>query len=184
MERLVGVLGVISLLALASALSYDRRHFPWRVVGWGLGLQLLFAFVILWSETGRVVFSWVGDRVTTFLGFTRYGTEFLFGNLIKPELQETVGLQVALLILPTIIFFSSVISILYHLGVMQKVMAAMALVMARTMGTSGAESLSCAANIFVGQTEAPLLIRPFIASATRSELLAIMCGGFATIAGG
>ncbi|MCB1034640.1 MAG: NupC/NupG family nucleoside CNT transporter, partial [Acidobacteria bacterium] len=184
MERFVSLLGMVAMLGLAYTLSYDRRRFPWRVVLWGTGLQLSFALLILWSPPGRAVFHWLGEQVTTFLGFTRHGTEFLFGNLVKEEYEGTFGFQFALAILPTIIFFSSVMSVLYHLGVMQKVVQGTALVMARTMGTSGAESLSCSANIFVGQTEAPLVIRPFVARATRSELMAIMCGGFATVAGG
>ncbi|MDZ7265975.1 MAG: NupC/NupG family nucleoside CNT transporter [candidate division KSB1 bacterium] len=184
MERLISLLGMFILLALAYAISYDRRNFPWRVVLWGTGLQLLFAVIILWTEAGKTAFQWTGDKITAFLGFTKYGTEFLFGNLVKPEFQNTFGFQFAFAILPTIIFFSAVMSILYYLGVMQRVVELIARAMAKTMGTSGAESLSCSANIFVGQTEAPLLIRPFIAQATRSELMAIMCGGFATVAGG
>jgi CNT family concentrative nucleoside transporter len=184
MERLVSLLGMAAMIGIAYAMSYDRRHFPWRVVLWGTALQLVFAFVILWTEPGKIAFQWAGDKISAFLGFTRYGTEFLFGNLVKPEYQNTFGLQFAFAILPTIIFFSAVMSILYHLGIMQKIVEGIAVAMAKTMGTSGAESLSCSANIFVGQTEAPLLVRPFVAKATNSELMAIMCGGFATIAGG
>ncbi len=184
MERGISVLGMFAMIGLAYALSYDRRRFPWRVVFWGTALQLLFAFFILWTNAGKIAFQWTGDKVTAFLGFTRYGTEFLFGNLVKPEYQNTFGMQFAFAVLPTIVFFSAVMSILYHLGLMQKIVAGIAVVMAKTMGTSGAESLSCAANIFVGQTEAPLLIRPFVPQATNSELMAVMCGGFATIAGG
>jgi CNT family concentrative nucleoside transporter len=184
MERLISVLGMAAMVLIAYAISYNRRQFPWRVVLWGVALQVLFAFLILWTDTGRVVFQWLGDKITAFLGFTKYGTEFMFGNLVKPEYQNTFGFQFAFAILPTIIYFSAVMSILYHLGVMQKVVEGIAVVMAKTMKTSGMESLSCSANIFVGQTEAPLLIRPFVARATNSELMAIMCGGFATIAGG
>lgn len=184
MERLISLIGMMALIGIAYAISYDRHHFPWQVVLWGTGLQLIFAFIILWTEPGKIAFQWAGDKITAFLGFTKYGTEFLFGNLVKPEYQNTFGFQFAFAILPTIIFFSSVMSIAYHLGLMQKVVEGIAVVMAKTMRTSGAESLSCSANIFVGQTEAPLLIRPFIAKATNSELMAIMCGGFATVAGG
>jgi CNT family concentrative nucleoside transporter len=184
MERLISLLGMVAMIGLAYAMSYDRRHFPWRVVLWGTGLQIIFAFIILWSDAGKMAFQWAGDKISAFLGFTRYGTEFLFGNLVKPEYQNTFGFQFAFGILPTIIYFSAVMSILYHLGVMQKIVEVIAKAMAKTMGTSGAESLSCSANIFVGQTEAPLLIRPFVAQATNSELMAIMCGGFATVAGG
>jgi CNT family concentrative nucleoside transporter len=184
MERLISLLGMVAMIGLAYAMSYDRRHFPWRVVLWGTGLQIIFAFIILWSDAGKMAFQWAGDKISAFLGFTRYGTEFLFGNLVKPEYQNTFGFQFAFGILPTIIYFSAVMSILYHLGVMQKIVEVIAKAMAKTMGTSGAESLSCSANICVGQTEAPLLIRPFVAQATNSELMAIMCGGFATVAGG
>jgi CNT family concentrative nucleoside transporter len=184
MERLISVFGMAAMVLLAYAISYDRKHFPWRVVIWGIGLQLIFAFIILWTRPGVVAFDWVGRQVTAFLGFTKHGTEFLFGNLVKDEYQNTFGFQFAFAILPTIIYFSAVMSIAYHLGLMQKVIEGIAIIMAKTMGTSGAESLSCASNIFVGQTEAPLLIRPYVSSATRSELVTIMCGGFATVAGG
>ncbi|MDZ7291360.1 MAG: NupC/NupG family nucleoside CNT transporter [candidate division KSB1 bacterium] len=184
MERLISVVGMVVMLFLAWLISYDRRNFPWRVVLWGTGLQLAFAFLILWTRPGEVAFDWLGDKITTFLGFTKYGTEFVFGKLGIPGNYEAFGTQFAFVVLPTIIYFSSVMSIAYHLGLMQKVVEWIAIVMAKTMGTSGAESLSCSANIFVGQTEAPLLIRPFVGSATNSELMAIMCGGFATVAGG
>lgn len=184
MERLISLVGMAAMICIAWLMSYDRRHFPWRVVLWGTGLQLFFAFLILWTDTGKIAFQWTGDKVTTFLGFTQNGTLFLFDNLVRPEYASTFGFQFAFRILPTIIFFSAVMSILYHLGIMQKVVEIIAKGMAKTMGTSGSESLSCSANIFVGQTEAPLLIRPFIATATKSELMAIMCGGFATVAGG
>lgn len=184
MERLTSVLGMVAMIGIAYAISYDRKNFPWRVVFWAVGLQLFFAFIILWTDAGKAVFQWTGDKVAAFLDFTKAGSGFLFGNLIKPEYQDTFGFQFAFGILPTIIFFSAVMSILYHLGIMQRVVEVIARGMAKTMGTSGAESLSCSANIFVGQTEAPLLIRPFIAQATKSELMAIMVGGFATVAGG
>ena len=184
MESIVSVVGMVVLILLAYAISYDRKNFPWRVVIWGTGLQLIFAFFILWTPAGVAAFDWMGNKVTAFLGFTKYGSEFLFGNLVKPEYQNNFGFLFAFAILPTIIYFASVMSIAYHLGVMQKIIEWIAMVMAKTMRTSGAESLSCASNIFVGQTESPLLIRPFVQQATRSELMAIMCGGFATIAGG
>lgn len=184
MDRIVSVIGIFVLIGLAYAVSYDRRHFPWRVVFWGTGLQLLFAFFILWTPAGVAAFDWLGGKITAFLDFAKYGAEFLFGNLVKPEYQQNFGFQFAFAILPTIIYFASVMSIAYHLGIMQRIVEVIAIVMAKTMRTSGAESLSCASNIFVGQTEAPLLIRPFVGQATKSELMAIMCGGFATIAGG
>jgi len=185
MERLLSLLGVPILVAIGwLVLSTDRRHFPWRVVLWGIGLQMSFAIIILWTPWGRLAFEWLGRIVTLFLGFSRQGAEFLFGNIVKDEYRETFGFQFAFAILPTIIFVGSAMSIGYHLGLMQRIVRAVAWVMAKTMGTSGAESLSCAANIFVGQTEAPLVVRPFLETLTRSELMAVMAGGFATIAGG
>jgi CNT family concentrative nucleoside transporter len=184
MGRIVSLIGIVVLVGLAYAISYDRKNFPWRVVLWGTSLQLVFAFFILWTPFGVAAFDWLGEKITGFLDFAKYGAEFLFGNLVKPEYQENFGFLFAFAILPTIIYFASVMSIAYHLGIMQKIVEVIAWVMAKTMRTSGAESLSCASNIFVGQTEAPLLIRPFVKQATRSELMAIMCGGFATVAGG
>ncbi len=185
MERFLSLLGVPILVSLSwLVLSTDRRHFPWRVVLWGIGLQMSLAVIILWTPWGRAAFDWLGRIVTLFLGFSKEGSEFLFGNIVKDKYRETFGSQFAFAILPTIIFVGSAMSIGYHLGIMQRIVRAMAWVMTKTMGTSGAESLSCATNIFVGQTEAPLIVRPFLATLTRSELMAVMAGGFATIAGG
>jgi concentrative nucleoside transporter, CNT family len=184
-ERLLSLLGIPVLIFLAwLIISTDRRHFPWRVVLWGVGLQFIFAFLILWTPAGRVAFQWLGDVVTKFLSYSNEGAAFLFGNLVKEEYQSTFGFQFAFAILPTIIFVGAVTSIGYHLGILQRLVRAVAWLMAKTMGTSGAESLSTAVNIFVGQTEAPLVIRPFLNSLTMSELNAIMVGGFAGIAGG
>ncbi|MFH1011240.1 MAG: nucleoside transporter C-terminal domain-containing protein, partial [bacterium] len=185
MEKIFSLLGIPVLIAVAwLVLSTDRRRFPWRTVLWGVGLQLSFAVLILWTPWGRDVFEWLGRMVTLFLGFSQEGAEFLFGNIVKDEFRETFGFQFAFAILPTIIFVGSAMSIGYHLGIMQRVVRAVAWVMTKTMGTSGAESLSCASNIFVGQTEAPLVVRPFLETLTRSELMAVMAGGFASIAGG
>lgn len=185
MDRLQSLLGIPILVLIAwLAFSTDRKHFPWRTVLWGIGLQALFGVLVLWTPWGRAAFEWLGHMVTVFLGFSRDGAEFLFGNIVKDEYQQTFGFQFAFAILPTIIFVGSAMSILYHLGIMQRAVRGAAWVMSKTMGTSGAESLSCAANIFVGQTEAPLVIRPFLDTLTRSELMAVMAGGFASIAGG
>ena len=184
MERFQSLLAIPVLCLIAWVMSESKRKFPWRVVLWGTGLQFVFAVIILWSSGGRVAFEWLGDFVTRFLGFAAHGAEFLFGNMVKPEFQSTFGFQFAFAILPTIIFFGAVMAVGYHLGVMQRVVKWIAWVMSKTMKTSGAESLSCAANIFLGQTEAPLIIRPFLPTLTRSELNAVMVGGFATIAGG
>jgi concentrative nucleoside transporter, CNT family len=184
MEQLLSFLCIPVLCAIGWLMSEGKRDFPWRVVLWGSGLQFIFAVIILWTSWGRVGFEWLGDRVTGFLGFAHEGAAFLFGNIVSPEFQSTFGFQFAFAVLPTIIFFAAVMGVGYHLGIMQRIVKWIAWVMARTMHTSGAESLSCASNIFLGQTEAPLIIRPFLDSLTRSELNAVMVGGFATIAGG
>ncbi|MCB1061272.1 MAG: NupC/NupG family nucleoside CNT transporter [Calditrichaeota bacterium] len=184
MERLQSLIAIPILLGIAWLLSNNRKSFPWRVVLWGTGLQIVFAVLILWTPFGRDLFSALGDAVTKFLGYTLEGSSFLFGNMVKQEYQETFGFQFAFAILPTIIFFGSFMGVLYHFGIVQKVVKGLAWIMTRTMGTSGAESLSAAGNIFLGQTESPLLIRPFLNTLTRSELNAVMVGGFATVAGG
>ena len=177
MEQLLSVLGLFSMIGLAWLLSVDRRAIRWRPVVVGTSLQVVFALVILRTEIGRATFDAVGAGINRFLDFTDAGASFVFGEKFKE-------FYIAFKVLPTIIFFSSFIAILYYLGVLQRVVGLFARLMVRTMGTSGAESLSAAANIFVGQTEAPMLIRPFISAMTRSELMAVMTGGFATIAGG
>lgn len=184
MERLQSLLAIPILLGIAYALSSDRKHFPWRVVLWGIALQIIFAVLILWTPWGRDLFAALGELVTKFLGFATEGSAFLFGNMVKQEYQETFGFQFAFAILPTIIFFGAFMGVMYYFGIVQKVVKGLAWVMTKTMGTSGAESLSAAGNIFLGQTEAPLLVRPFLKTLTRSELNAIMVGGFATVAGG
>ncbi len=172
------------LFVVWALFSEDRKKIPWRTISWGVLLQIIFAATILVFPPGVKALKWFGDRVSDFLSLSKYGSEFLFGNIVKPEYMNTFGFQFGLLVLPTVIFFSSFMAVCYHLKLMQPVVEFVARIMAKTMHTSGAESLSCAANIFVGQTEAPLLIRPYLQQATRSELGAIMCGGYATIAGG
>jgi CNT family concentrative nucleoside transporter len=177
MEQVLSAFGLVVLLGIAWALSTDRRHINWRVVIVGTLLQLLFAIVILRTALGRKVFDVVGDAVTGFLDLADRGSLFVFGETFRDHFF-------AFKVLPTIIFFSSFITVLYYLGIMQWVVRLFAWIMMRAMRTSGAESLSASANIFVGQTEAPLLIRPYVKTMTRSELHAVMTGGFATIAGG
>ncbi|HEX9653838.1 MAG TPA: NupC/NupG family nucleoside CNT transporter [bacterium] len=205
MERLVSVVGIFVLLGIAWLLSNNKRQINYRVVLWGLLLQLVFAVIILKTTPGQAVFFYGRAAVTKLLSFTDAGASFLFGNLYRGDsdlvkalggdgpyqLRDAIsgdfvniGVVFAIHVLPTIIFFASLMSVLYHLGVMQRVVQGVAWVMARFMGTSGAESLSVASNIFVGQTEAPLLIRPYVSTMTVSELMAVMTGGFATIAGG
>jgi concentrative nucleoside transporter, CNT family len=194
-QRLLSVLGLVTMLVLAWLLSVDRRMVQWRVVVWGMGLQLLFALFILKTPAGVAVFAALNDVVLALLQFTNEGARFLFGNLVEwtvpvtsPEgpvgLVAETGASFAFSVLPTIIFFSSLMTVLYHIGIMQAAVHGVAWVMMRTMRTSGAETLSAAGNIFVGQTEAPLMIKPFIERMTMSELMAVMTAGFATVAGG
>jgi CNT family concentrative nucleoside transporter len=198
--RATSFIGVAVLIGLAWALSVHRDRVDWRPVIWGVVLQLALGAIVLSDSASYFFFTVVDGGVNRLLGFAGDGAAFVFQSvqphLIKgPDGTETfyVGTgsgisppvkTFAFWILPTIVFFSSLMSLLYYLGVMQGLVRAIAWVMVRTLGTSGAESLSAAGNIFVGQTEAPLLIRPFVAKMTRSELMAVMTGGFATVAGG
>ena len=238
---IVSLVGVVVLLGLTWLLSYDKKAIPFRIIFWGIGLQFVFALIILrqdiWSfvgmfilaslitvyqlkdgkylklsvlvaplilifcyvndYTGQVIFQGFSDRVSSFLSLSDYGAKFLFGNLADNKYfgpwandfpnagtWPGFGFQFGFKVLPTILFFGGFMSILYYLGIMQKLINSMSRFMRWTIGTSGAETLSCSANIFVGQTEAPLLIKPFINKMTISELTTIMVGGFATIAGG
>ena len=201
LERATGLLGIAAILAIAWLLSYDRRRVPWRLVGAGLALQATFGVIVLKTTPGRWFFERVGDVVNGLLSFSGEGGRFIFGNLVDntvpvgvpggdnvldttAELVATTGSLFAFGVLPTIIFFSALTSVLYYLGVMQVVVKGLAWVMQRTLRTSGAETLSASGNIFLGQTEAPLLIRPFVEKLTSSELFTVMVGGFATVAGG
>jgi concentrative nucleoside transporter, CNT family len=193
-----GLLGIAVILGIALAISNNRSRISWRTVGAGLLLQLLLAVFILRGEQMGAVFgplgwpkaffAWVSSFFVLVLQFTEAGTRFVFGRLGAPNQPlgpgEELGVIFAFHVLPTIIFFASLMAILYYAGVMQKVVQAMAYVVRRVLGTSGAESLSVTANVFVGQTEAPLVVRPFLSGLTHSELMAIMTGGMATIAGG
>jgi concentrative nucleoside transporter, CNT family len=177
MDRFVSVLGIAVFISLAWLMSSHKRHFPWRVVLGGLVLQFAFAALILLTDTGQSIFRGVNRVFVSLLASVDVGAAFVFG-------EDFAEHFFAFRILPTIIFFSAFMSIFYYYGVMQKVVGMLAIVMQKTLGTSGAETLSAAANIFVGQTEAPLVIRPYISSMTTSELNAVMVGGFATMAGG
>ncbi|WP_027309323.1 NupC/NupG family nucleoside CNT transporter [Caloramator sp. ALD01] len=181
MEKLMSLIGVIVLLGTAFLLSENKKKVNWILVAKGLTIQIVFALVVLKWPTGQKIFDVISRGVTKLLDFTKYGTTFLFGDLID---TNKFGLIFALQILPTIIFFSALMSVLYYLGVMQAVVSFLAKIMLKLLGTSGAESLSNTANIFLGQTEAPLLIKPYVNDMTRSELLTIMVGGMATVAGG
>ena len=183
MERLIGILGIIVLLGIALAMSNNRNSIPWRLVAWGLGLQLLFAIFILKTPMGQPFFGAVDTVFKKLLSFSDAGSDFLFKSF-SAGVVEAPLMNFAFRILPTLIFFSSLITVFYHLGIMQFIVKWIARAMQKTMGTSGSETLSVSANIFVGQTEAPLMVRPFVSKMTKSELMAMMVGGFATVAGG
>lgn len=205
LEKITAIFGVFVLLGLAWLLSNNKRKISYRVVIWGLLLQLIFAIIILKTGPGQAIFFFARAFIGKLLSFTDAGASFLFGNIYLGDSNVVgqlggsgpfqirdgatgqfvdIGIIFAFHILPTIIFFASLMSVMYHLGIMQKIVQLMAWIMAKSMGTSGAESLSAAGNIFVGQTEAPLLVRPYVPAMTVSELMAVMVGGFATIAGG
>jgi CNT family concentrative nucleoside transporter len=180
-----GLIGLVLVTGLAVAFSSDRRAIRWKLVGIGFVLQFVFAFLVLKTGVGRDVFSAISRAFVVLFSFAGDGASFVFGNLAKgPGTKESLGFIFAFQVLPTIIFFASFMGVLYHLGVMQRVVQAMAWVMLRLMRTSGAESLCVAANTFIGQTEAPLVIRPYLATLTESELFTIMTSGMAHIAGG
>jgi concentrative nucleoside transporter, CNT family len=180
--RFTGVLGILAVLLAAWLGSTDRKHIRWRTVAWGLGLQIVFAFFVLRFNYGQEAMSWAGDVVNNMLASTAAGTKVLFGALGTPN--TSLGSIFAFQVLPTIIFISAFFAVLYHIGVMQIIIRGMAWVMLKTMRISGAESMNVAASIFMGQTEAPLTIRPFLAKATRSELMTIMTSGMAHVSGG
>src|SRR6266705_1134268 len=180
-QRLTGVFGIALILGLGLALSRHRRAISWRVVAWGVGLQLAFAIFVLQVTVGQQLFSALGDAVKTILGFSYVGSEFVFGEIGKQH--SSLGIIFAFQVLPAIIFVSALFAILYYLGVMQLVVKAFAIVMNKVMGASGAESLNVAASIFMGQTEAPLTIRPFLPRMTQSELMTVMTAGMAHVSG-
>ena len=182
MGRFTGILGMAVILGLAWLFSTDRRAVKLKTIGWGLGLQLVLGFFVLRSATGRVIFQVAGDGAKKLLSFSYAGSVFVFGELGKEA--SSLGLIFAFQVLPTIIFIAAFFAVLYHLGVMQLIIRAAAWVMTRVMGASGAESLNVAASIFMGQTEAPLTIRPFLPKLTKSELMTVMTSGMAHISGG
>ena len=183
MERLIGIAGILVLLCIALAMSNNRKAISWRLVTWGLGIQILFAIIILKTPVGIPFFGAIDIGIKNLLSFSDAGSDFLFKSFRYGVVEDPL-MNFAFRILPTLIFFSSLIAVLYHLGIMQFVVKWIARVMQKSMGTSGSETLCVSGNIFVGQTEAPLLVRPFILKMTKSELMAVMVGGFATVAGG
>ena len=183
MERFIGILGILVLLAIALAMSNNRKAIPWRLVLWGLGLQFIFAIIILKTPIGQPFFGAVDTAIKKLLSFSDAGSDFLFKSF-SAGVVEAPLMNFAFRLLPTLIFFSSLITVLYHFGIIQFIVKWVARAMQKTMRTSGSETLSVSANIFVGQTEAPLMVRPFVSKMTKSELMAVMVGGFATVAGG
>jgi concentrative nucleoside transporter, CNT family len=190
MERFTGVLGLLAMLGLAYLFSTDRKAIQLKTVLWGLGLQLSFAVFVLRFSAGRYLFERAGYYVNLLLGYAFYGSQFVFGELGLPQ-APTPGFTpspehfiFAFQVLPTIIFIAAFFALLYHIGVMQLIIRAAAWIMTRVMGASGAESLNVAASIFMGQTEAPLTIRPFLNKLTKSELMVVMTSGMAHVSGG
>uniref|UniRef100_A0A8C7F5G1 Solute carrier family 28 member 1 n=1 Tax=Oncorhynchus kisutch TaxID=8019 RepID=A0A8C7F5G1_ONCKI len=174
-EQLISFGGVCMFILVIFIFSAHRTEVAWRSVFWGLGLQFCIGLFVIRTEPGLTAFQWLGEQVQIFLNYTKHGSSFVFGPLVS----DIFAFQA----LPIVIFFSSVMSVLYFLGIMQWLIIKIAWVMQITMGTSPTETLSVAGNIFVGQTEAPLLIRPYLMDMTKSEVHAVMVGGFATIAG-
>ncbi len=191
MDRFTGILGILAVLGAAWLGSTNRNRIRWRTVAWGLGLQVCFAFLVLRFDYGQRFMTWAGSVVNSMLSATFAGTQVLFGQLGLPNsgafgklLPPNSGSIFAFQVLPTIIFISAFFAVLYHIGLMQLIIRGMAWVMLKTMRISGAESMNVAASIFMGQTEAPLTIRPFLSKATRSELMVIMTSGMAHVSGG
>ncbi len=182
MGRLTGILGLLTMLGLAYGFSTNRRAIRLKTVAWGLGLQFAFAVLVLRVDIGRRVFQKAGDVVSRLLSYSYVGSQFVFGDLGKQG--SHLGFYFAFQVLPTIIFICAFFAVLYHFGVMQFVIKIAAWVMTRVMGASGAESLNIAASIFMGQTEAPVTIRPFLPDLTRSELMTVMTSGMAHVSGG
>lgn len=199
-QRLIGIVGILVMIAIAYLMSQNRKAVSWKLVGMALVMQAVLAVIMLKTAAGVWFFAKVNDLVDALLRYTEEGARFVFGNLVgfnvPVGLPKTEGLDTgmgfvantgaffAFNVLPTIIFLAALMSVLYHLGVMQPVVKGIAFVMQRTMKTSGAETLSASANIFLGQTEAPLVVKPYIAGMTQSELFNVMVCGFATAAGG
>lgn len=184
-QQVVSLFGTALMVGAGWLMCRKKKQINWKPVVWGVVLQFIFAVIVLRTTPGRWFFAGMNDVIVKLLSFQQEGAQFLFGPLgISPGSPGSMGFFFAFQVLTTIIFFSSLMSVLYYLGVMQKIVLVFAVVMKRFLGTSGAESLSASANIFVGQTEAPLLIKPYVEDMTESELFCIMVGGMATVAGG
>ncbi|WP_431472273.1 Na+ dependent nucleoside transporter [Nonlabens sp. SCSIO 43208] len=177
-----GLIGMIFIIGICFLLSSNRKQIDWKLVGIGLALQILFAIAVLNFETVAIIFDAISTGVVKFLNVSEAGAEFVFGSFVDDK--QSWGYIFAFKVLPTIVFFSAFTSLMYYLGILQKVVFVFAWVMSKTMRLSGAESLAAAANIFIGQTEAPLVVKPYLEKMTKSEILCLMVGGMATIAGG
>jgi CNT family concentrative nucleoside transporter len=177
-----GIIGIVFILGIGFAFSANRKKIDWRLVVIGVSLQITFATLFILVDEVALVFKWIADLVVEFLAVSEQGAQFVFGGLVDPS--QSMGYIFAFKVLPTIIFFSAFTSLLYYLGVLQKIVYVFAWIMSKTMRLSGAESLAAAANIFIGQTEAPLVVKPYLEKMTKSEMLCLMVGGMATIAGG
>ena len=183
MENYTGILGIIVLLGIAFLLSNNKPLINKNIIFWGLGLQISFAIIILKTTFGKALFFYFNILIVKLISFADAGSDFLFTSFIPEVGYDQALINFAFRALPVIIFFSSLIAATYHLGIIQIIIKNIAKVMEKTMKTSGAETLSISANIFVGQTEAPILIRPYISKMTNSELMTVMVGGFSTVAG-
>jgi concentrative nucleoside transporter, CNT family len=183
MLQIQSAIGIVIIAAIAFVWSSSRSRIPWRTVAWGMILQVVLCLLIIVFPPGIELFRRLGDGITWFLGFANEGAAFLFGDLPLPKGQAVVGFQFALTITSVIVFFSSFMAILYHYGIMQRIVSFTAGLLQRTMRTSPIESINAVGEIFLGQTESPLLVRHYIPHISASELFAMMVGGFATIAG-
>ena len=183
MENYTGILGIIVLLGIAFLLSNNKTSINKNIIFWGLGLQISFAIIILKTSFGKALFFYFNILIVKLISFADAGSDFLFTSFIPDVGYDQALINFAFRALPVIIFFSSLIAATYHIGIIQTIIKNIANVMEKTMKTSGAETLSISANIFVGQTEAPILIRPYISKMTNSELMTVMVGGFSTVAG-
>ena len=184
MSSLLGILGLFTLLFIAFLLSENKSAINIKTVVYGLAFQLIFALFILKTPFGAPIFSFLDDSINILIGFSSSGSDFLFKSYVDGVGFHPGLINFAFSTLPTIIFFSSLVAVLYHFGILQAIIKFIARRMQLTLGTSGSETLSVAGNIFLGQTESPLMVRPFVGKMTKSELMAVMTGGFATVSGG
>ena len=182
MPNFTGLLGIIAILGACYAFSTNRKAINWKIVGWGVGLQVVFAFLVLKFTLGQRVMQGAGDAINKLLGYAQDGASFMFGSLANPG--GPAGFVFAFYVLPTIVFIAAFFAVLYYFGIMQFIIKIAAKIMIKLMNISGAESLDVAASIFMGQTEAPLTIRPFVPKLTQSELMTIMTAGMAHVSGG